>query len=290
MSSTFLSVIIPTKNRTKDLVLTLRSVFAQTRQPDEIVIVDQSHSNDTQCTVNDLIDELQIQTNIIYILDSRIGGLSQAKNKGFEHCQGSYILILDDDLTMPPNYIETCLSKIQNTTWLDGIAGYRVVPGERGVNFKLIVLALFYLGPFRYYFQTMRIMLKPPKSKTNNPLHKLNVIGGGWYLIKREVLEDFKFDENLTGPSIGEDQDFFIRASSKFNFALTTDTHVIHRKTQANSYYVNRIKNENHHECKVIAMGYLFKKNLQRSFIDNFCYAWLCIGLILDAVLSSVNS
>ncbi|MFQ5824316.1 MAG: glycosyltransferase family 2 protein [bacterium] len=288
MSYSYLSIIIPTKNRATDLTITLRSVFAQTRLPDEIVIVDQSNSNDAQRSVEELISELQMQPKIIYLHDEHICGASQARNKGFENCQGTHILILDDDVTLQPNYIETCLSKMQNTTWLDGIAGYRQVPGEKLLRTRLFWLGLFYVGPFRYYFQNMHVTFRASKKNIRNVLYKLDAIGGGWFLIKREVFEHIKYDENLIG--ICEDQDYFLRASSKFKFALTPETYVIHRKSTANSYLINRVKNKDHHECKMLSMGYLFKKNLSGTFINGLCYGWLCIGLFLDAVRSSLFS
>lgn len=288
MTSQSISVIIPTKNRASDLKLTLESVIQQSLQPDEIVIVDQSTANKTASTVKNLIQELNIQPNIIYIHDKKISGLSQAKNKGLKFCNGSHNLFLDDDVTLQPDYLETCLAIMEKAKWLDGIAGYRIVPGEHDLSFKVFWLRLFYLGPFRYYYKTMRVMSLGPKLKKTNALFRLKVIGGGWYLIKREVFENFKFDENLIGPSIGEDQDFFIRASTKFTFAVTLDTYVMHRKSTANAYYINRVKNRDHHECKMLSMGYLYKKNLYDNFLNKLCYSWLCIGLFLDAVRSSL--
>ena len=290
MTSQSISVIIPTKNRASDLKLTLESVIQQSLQPDEIVIVDQSTANKTASTVKNLIQELNIQPNIIYIHDKTISGLSQAKNKGLKFCNGSHNLFLDDDVTLQPDYLETCLAIMEKAKWLDGIAGYRIVPGEHDLSFKVFWLRLFYLGPFRYYYKTMRVMSMVPKLKKTNALFRLKVIGGGWYLIKREVSENFKFDENLIGPSIGEDQDFFIRASAKYSFAVTLETYVIHRKSTANSFSINRIKNKEHHESKMLSVGYLYRKNLKNTFWDKLCFGWLCIGLFLDAIQSSVHS
>ncbi|MFQ5825383.1 MAG: glycosyltransferase family 2 protein [bacterium] len=286
MDSPSLSVIIPTKNRTTDLINTLRSVFTQTRQPDEIVIVDQSNSNDTNRAVKALINELHIQPNIVYIHDQQISGASQARNRGFEQSRGNYIFFLDDDVTIQPNYIETCLSILENSNQLDGVAGYRIVPGEEINKFRLLLLGLFYIGPFRYYYHNMKLTSKALQKKSSNVLVKLDAIGGGWFLIKRRVFESIKYDENLIG--ICEDQDFFIRASSRFEFAITLDTFVIHRKSTANAYYLNRVKDKDHHECKIVSMSYLHKKNFCGKLLNNLCYGWLCIGLFLDAARSSL--
>jgi glycosyltransferase involved in cell wall biosynthesis len=288
MNSLYLSIIVPTKNRAADLAITLRSVLAQTRQPDEIVIVDQSDSNETRRAVDKLTAELKIQPKIIYVHDKNIHGASQASNRGFEECHGTHILLLDDDVTLQPDYIETCMAKMQNTPWLDGIAGYRKVPGEKVLRTRIFWLGLFYVGPFRYYFHNMRAMYRALKKKMNNRLFLLEAIGGGWFLIKRRVFEHTKYDENLVG--ICEDQDFFLRASPRFQFALTTETYVIHRKSTANSYLINRVKNKEHHECKMLSMGYLYKKNLRSTLVNDLCYGWLCIGLLLDAVRSSLFS
>ncbi|MFQ5825564.1 MAG: hypothetical protein ACE5JB_16110, partial [bacterium] len=96
------------------------------------------------------------------------------------------------------------------------------------------------------------------------------------------------YDENLIG--ICEDQDFFIRARPRFNFAITLDTFVIHRKSTANAYYINRVKNKDHYECKMLSMSYLYKKNFCGKVLNKLCYGWLCTGLFLDAVRSSLST
>src|SRR5215472_10479248 len=92
------SVIIPTKNRSEDLRLTLEGLAIQSRKPDEIIIVDQSPIPSLRLS--------DFPIPITYIHDLRISGAATARNVAMDQASGEIWLFLDDDVILEPQYVE----------------------------------------------------------------------------------------------------------------------------------------------------------------------------------------
>ena len=83
-----ISVIIPTKNRTQDVIRCLESLSIQTILPDEVVIVDSSEIEELKSVLHSFDD-----LNIKYIHDIE-ASLTRAENIGVENSIGDIIIIL----------------------------------------------------------------------------------------------------------------------------------------------------------------------------------------------------
>lgn len=93
------SVIIPTYNCVRFLPEALDSVFRQTYQNFEIVVVDDGSTDDTRELVKSYIDKYPGKLNYIYQENQ---GLACARNTAINHAKGEYIAILDaDDIFLP---------------------------------------------------------------------------------------------------------------------------------------------------------------------------------------------
>ncbi len=97
------SVVIPTYNGAKYIVAAVESVFAQTRLPDEIVVVDDCSTDDTLKVLQSLGGPVAIR---ILQLERNSGGPVVPMTKGFEACESPYIVTLDQDDRMHPDRIE----------------------------------------------------------------------------------------------------------------------------------------------------------------------------------------
>ena len=84
------SVVIPAYNRAHLLSRALDSVFAQSYQPDEVIVVDDGSTDDTKV----LIQENYPQTHYLYQENK---GVSAARNYGIHTAQGNWIALLDSD-------------------------------------------------------------------------------------------------------------------------------------------------------------------------------------------------
>lgn len=88
------SVIIPTLHRPQGLRLAIQSVLAQSRRPDDIIIVD----NSPEGSARGIADNARAVARcpVLYVHEPR-PGVSNARNAGLAAATGRYIAFLDDD-------------------------------------------------------------------------------------------------------------------------------------------------------------------------------------------------
>jgi glycosyltransferase involved in cell wall biosynthesis len=87
------SVVVPSYNAAHFLPRCLHSVFAQTLQPAEVIVVDDGSTDDTAEVAKRLGATVVQRPN---------GGLSAARNTGIRHASGDWVALLDaDDLWLP---------------------------------------------------------------------------------------------------------------------------------------------------------------------------------------------
>ena len=84
-----ISVVIPTYNRYEVLKRALTSVFAQTYQPSEVIVIDDGSTDETSQIIQDF-------PSIIYRFQNN-AGVSSARNLGISLCSCEWIAFLDSD-------------------------------------------------------------------------------------------------------------------------------------------------------------------------------------------------
>ena len=95
-----ISVCIPTYNRLKTLREAVASCLNQSRLPDEIIIGDDSGSDETENWINEIQNDSAVKIRYYHNRPS----LKQAGNvnKLFNYAEGELLILLhDDDLLMP---------------------------------------------------------------------------------------------------------------------------------------------------------------------------------------------
>ena len=103
------SVIMPIHNYGNMFQKSLESVFNSTYKNIELVIVNDGSENQY---VIDKLESLSTHPNI-KIINQKNGGPSKARNNGIKNSNGDYILPLDSDDMIDPNYIQTCVNVIR---------------------------------------------------------------------------------------------------------------------------------------------------------------------------------
>lgn len=96
-----ISVVIPLYNKEKQIACTLQSVFEQTFQNFEIVIVDHG-STDNSVEEVEKFDDSRIR-----LIHQTNAGVSAARNRGIEEASGELIAFLDADDVWMPEYLAT---------------------------------------------------------------------------------------------------------------------------------------------------------------------------------------
>ena len=103
-----ISVIIPTHNRAHTISRALDSVFAQSRKPLEVIVVDDGSVDNTRALIE--TDYPQC----IYISQSN-SGVSQARNTGIEQARGEWLALLDSDDAWLPDKLQMQIESLRRT-------------------------------------------------------------------------------------------------------------------------------------------------------------------------------
>jgi len=104
-----ISVIIPTYQHAATLPRALDSLFAQTRQPDEVLVVD---DGSTDATVEVLAP---YRERIAYLYQANQGAPS-ARNRGFEQSTGELVIFWDADVIGEPTMLERLEDALRETS------------------------------------------------------------------------------------------------------------------------------------------------------------------------------
>ena len=102
-SQPFISIVIPLYNKASTIQYTISSVFLQTIQDFELIIVD-GNSTDGSFGIVAKINDPRL------LLFKQLGkGISNARNQGVEKARADIVAFLDADDTWEPNFLETIL-------------------------------------------------------------------------------------------------------------------------------------------------------------------------------------
>lgn len=97
-----IAVLVPTFRRPDSLERALRSLFAQARTPDEIIVSDNDPAGSARARVEALQGEAPCP--LIYVHAPQ-PGVSNARNAGFAAASAPRIAQLDDDESAPPHWL-----------------------------------------------------------------------------------------------------------------------------------------------------------------------------------------
>lgn len=262
------SVIIPTKNRKEDLFETLDSVLNQSLLPFEIIIVDQSADRIDYTSIQGLANNKNIDFKVIY--DPQIKGLTQARNVGLDNMKGDIVLFLDDDLTLDQDYIKNVLTTFSEPDYEEvaGVGGIVELPQK---NRRFGFNHFFQLGPFSDTRE--KIKYNPPG------VYESRYLFGGSMSLKKEDIKGFKFDENMTGYSHGEDMDFCYRLSQRKKLVINSRAVCLHKTSPVGRHRGKRISNE------ILFHYYFFRKNLPFTLSNLIAYLWFNLGMLIRPLL-----
>ncbi len=85
------SVVIPTRNRKKELATAIESCLAQSYQPLEILVLDDASDDGTEAAVRESFPEVR------FFREETNRGAAALKNRGFREARGEFVFGIDDD-------------------------------------------------------------------------------------------------------------------------------------------------------------------------------------------------
>ncbi|ETX09172.1 glycosyltransferase family A protein [Candidatus Entotheonella palauensis] len=225
MMTPLYSIIIPTYNRWPVLHEAMTSVFQQTCQDLELLIVDDGSTDATRTHVLQLAQQYHRPIRLLFC---QRGGPAKARNAGLRKAQGTFVAFLDsDDLWFPdhleaarqlvlrrPHAIDFCFADTQltrpaglRTSYLQGKA-IEAVPHDRD-------------GSWRVFHRTIYPELIPASTVITSSA-----------IIRRDLLQHLGgFDERLT--PFGEDTDLWLRVAAVTHSSAGNWSVTVHRRKLA---------------------------------------------------------
>ena len=181
-----ITVIIPTSNRAHTLSRALDSVFVQTLQPHEVIVVDDGSKDHTEMILK--------RYPALRVIRQQNLGVSAARNKGISQAESDWIALLDSDDEWLPNKLEK--------QW------FALVEKK----------ALFCHTDEIWVRNGIRVNPMKKHQKHGGMIYKkclpFCVISPSSSLFHNSVLKDVgMFDETL---EVGEDYDLWLRICSKY--------------------------------------------------------------------------
>ncbi len=109
------AVVIPVRNRAEVIRPTLQSLAAQTRRPEQIILVDNGSTDSTLQTLREFAEG---RDNVLILSEPRPGA-AEARNCGLAAVKEDYVMFFDSDDLMPPRHVEDILSELERNDWPD---------------------------------------------------------------------------------------------------------------------------------------------------------------------------
>lgn len=276
------SVIIPTRNRPRDLELTIRTVFWQTLLPQELIIVDQSVDDEGRQRIERLYaaapEALRCHVRIRYIHNTGISGGAQARNVGMQVAENSIWLFLDDDVVLEPSFLEELVAPYAQDPEVVGVSGI-ITNYSRPSLVTRIWRAVFMRGPF---YDTRQLVYWNAANLRESAPIEVDRFGGGLMSFRASAVRNCRFDENLSGVSDGEDVDFCSRLGA-VKLLISPRARLVHNQSPRGRLQDHPLRRQVRAEC------FLYWKNWSNGLRARLCYLWLQTGYVLIAAVASLR-
>ncbi len=239
------SVIIPAYNRSQLISETLNSVSVQTYTNWECIVVDDGSTDNTV----DVIKNYSVKDSRFSVYKRPLEspkGANACRNYGFKLSKGYYILFLDSDDILKNTCLEKRLNVFKTLEKTDFVLA----------NSSYIKDGVFYNKPICEF---------PTDYKSEDYFKLFLSYKLPWTIMsvlwKKEVIQGFKFDENLTRL---QDIDYHISILSKRNYNVL-------RLNEVDSYYRvedSKVLNQSHILKVLNSFNYFLKKHINQAYIQ----------------------
>lgn len=194
------SIVIPCYNAANYLGETLQSIANQSYKNIEVILVNDGSTDKSL----ELAYPYESKINLT-ILNIPNGGVSNARNIGFQHTTGEFIVFLDADDILKPTFAENKIALLVNNhadACGSVIEHFRMNSGKREITTKLISATENFeesiLG-FREEFSTVpsAYLLRKSAIHTKTPFNlNLNSTADRYFLLEYERQFKFILDDN----------------------------------------------------------------------------------------------
>ncbi|MEM1581502.1 MAG: glycosyltransferase family A protein [Candidatus Bathyarchaeia archaeon] len=279
------SIIIPVYFRLKDLSELFDSIIIQSYKPLEVIIVDDTPSNE----IKNLCEECKAKfanegINLIYIRNPRERSAAIARNVGTKISRGDIVLFLDSDIILSSDFIDNIIKVFREKPQALGVQGYMVnIMNKRRKRYDLIRDA--FNKVFHAYYRYPRNSCKLFEYPANlTEIIECEWMSGSASAFRREIFDEFRFDEGLKGYSFMEDVLFSHSIFRKYpgRLFITPNAKYEHKFSPKN--YEEAILLEEHKKsCRKYVLWRLFGA---RGIL---LYYWQNIGILILSLMRKMK-
>lgn len=297
-----ITVIIATCNRYDSLKRTLRSLSRQTYPIEEILIIDASQKPlsmvDVQTESGSLKVRIMLSTPSVCI----------QRNLGVCNSLSAFVLICDDDIELPPVYIEKLVSTLllsPAAIAVSGVISDKTIEGLFIEEFRPISpTGLFYHFIFQLPVWSDLSRLKPPTllrplfkalvsfyrrqgndltlagwpliTNLEGDFFRSTIHGLGACLISREQLLASPFDEVLDPHGIGDNYGVAVGFRSRRSILVAKSAIATHHRSNE-----NRLDEETVYFRRILALHYFMLRASRFSTLNRIFFLWSLVGNLL---------
>lgn len=214
-----LALVVPTKDRPDDLRKLLMSVSAQTRIPDQIIVVDGSEH-----VVDAVLGEFpKLKVDYVRVFPP---SLAKQRNAGMARLRGEITLAgyLDDDIVLEPEAVECMLGFWDACSPEYGGAAFNIVnkplPGRLGLK---QIFGIDHREPGRVLASGFPSSICSVQSDLDT-----DWLYGGATVWRRDVIARFPYDEWFVGTGFMEDIDYSFNVRSSYRLRVVAAARLAH--------------------------------------------------------------
>jgi len=282
-----ISVIVPTRDRSKDLADLLLTIINQTYPPLEVIIVDDSLGGSAKQVVDSFSSKFKfIDCKLKYAKGSG-DGLPAARNLGVKLSNGDAVLFLDDDTLLGRNVIGALATFLRDNPAAVGVQP-KVLSSMRNMSKGWLVQKFenaVYKALMLSYHEKNRLKVRRSGASVF-PNNLTKVIRAqrlsGCCCYRHEIFGELSFDENLKRWGFMEDLDFSYRVYKRNPRSLYAIPHakIIHKASGE-----ARLPTKLCIYMRTIYWFYVFFKDIfEGSILNLIAFLWALTGNLVTTV------
>lgn len=216
-----IALIVPTRNRPELLAKLLQNLKDQTVQANQVIVVDGSDRS----VEAEIKQFLSPSVSFIHVFPP---SLTKQRNEGVKVLDEGITLVgyLDDDIVLEKDAVEAMLRFWEYCSDDIGGSSFNITNGSRASRFAKFLGKVFCFDDYR-----QGVVLRSGFNTGVWPVLKdtyTEWLCGGATIWRRQIVEEFKYDEWYVGGAYAEDVDFSYTVAQKYRLIVIKDAKVQH--------------------------------------------------------------
>jgi glycosyltransferase involved in cell wall biosynthesis len=289
-----ISVVIPTRNRPASLARTLAALRAQTRPPQELIVVDASDAPPDP-------DVLRASVPCPVVCLHTAAGVCAQRNLGIQRARGSHVLLCDDDIEPPAEYLHQLVAHLDAHPAAGAVTGLVCEPDHDGQfigaaqapSFRYLFFAFLFQHSvwadvesasahwpvallkrwYRSRGNTWSLAGWPLFTQLRAPVVHTATYGLGAALIRRDWLLASPYDERLGPHGIGDNYGVALGFPGSGGIDVLVDLPVRHHRVAE-----NRLDPADVHFLRVLALDYFTRTSARFPRSTTRWLVWSLLG------------